>query len=262
MTFRDRLDAAVASSSSLLCLGLDPADSDLAGAERTCRDLLQSCLEAVCAVKPNMAFFEQHGPAGYALLEKLRKDIPGDRILLIDAKRGDIGSTAQAYARAVFDVLGADAVTLNPLMGEDSVAPFLAHADRGVFLLTRTSNPGAADFLEQKLASGEPLYERIVSTSATWPGAAGAVGYVVGATDPFAVAAVRKLASDAPLLTPGVGAQGGDLEATVSAGLDSRGGGMLIPLSRGIAKAADPGAAATELRDAINDIRTARRRSA
>ena len=255
MAFRERLDEVIDASNSLLCLGLDPSrDGGVAAAEAECMRLLDTCLPMVCAVKPNLAFFEQFGPAGLEVLQRIRERVPRDRILLLDAKRGDIGSTAAAYAHALFTVFGADAVTVNPLMGADSVAPFLKYDGRGVFLLARTSNSGATDFLEQRLAGGEPLYAHIVKTASGWPGGEN-IGFVVGATVPGAVAEVRGWAPDAPLLTPGVGAQGGDLAATVGAGLASHGGRLLVPLSRGLSQAADPAAAARELRDTINQIR-------
>jgi orotidine 5'-phosphate decarboxylase subfamily 2 len=248
--FSDRLARLAGSTGSHLCLGLDPTAPTLTDAERECRSLLEDCLDECVAVKPNLAFFEQYGSAGLELLERLRAEVGERRLVIADAKRGDIGSTAAAYARALFDNLGADAVTVNPLMGEDSVAPFLARPGRGVFLLARTSNPSAAEFLEQPLAGGEPLFERIVTTSLAWPAEA-SLGYVVGATDPASVARVRRLAPDAPLLLPGVGAQGGDLEASVSAGLDSAGGGILIAVSRGISAAESPARAAADLRRRI-----------
>ena len=245
-----------ASRRSLLCLGLDPADAQTAAdAESHCLRLLDATLEQLCAVKPNVAFFERLGSAGLAVLEELRQRIPREVIWLVDAKRGDIGSTGEAYATALYDVLGADAVTVNPLMGEDSVRPFL-RPGKGVFLLARTSNPGAADFLEQRGAAGTPLYAEIVTRSQRWPGAEG-IGYVVGATAAAAVAEVRAAAPHAPLLVPGIGAQGGDLDATVRAGLDQARAGLVVPLSRGIAQAADPGAAARELRERIEAIRAA-----
>ncbi len=211
----------------MLCLGLDPDGvADAAAAELHCRRLLDAALDSVCAVKPNVAFFEQFGSQGYAVLERLRAVVPDDRILILDAKRGDIGTTAAAYARGLFDVLGADAVTVNPLQGGDAVAPFLDRPGRGVFILTRTSNPGAADFLEAASgADGEPLYQRIVAAAQAWDGGDGAIGFVVGATAPQAVADVRRLAPRAPLLLPGVGAQGGALEESVRAALDADGGG-------------------------------------
>lgn len=257
MTFSERLDVAVERADTLLCLGLDPAGlPDAAAAERHCAALLDATLGHICAVKPNIAFFEQYGSDGYAVLERLRDRVPSDRLLLIDAKRGDIGSTAEAYARALFDVLGADAITVNPLLGGEAVAPFLQRADRGVFLLTRSSNPGARDLLEQRLDDGRRLYERIVELGAAWdPG--GAVGYVVGATDPAAVGAVRAAAPDAPLLLPGVGAQGGSLQDALRVALDSTRRRVLVSVSRGIASAADPAAAARELRERIAEVRAA-----
>src|ERR1700736_3398811 len=145
-----------------------------AGAERACRELLGATLDLVCAVKPNLAFFEQFGAQGYAVLERLRGEVPSDRLFILYGKRGDVGRSAAAYARALFDVLGADAVTVNPLQGSDSVAPFIEREDRGAFLLTRTSNPGAADLLDSELASGQSVFERIVELGLAWdPGGRG-----------------------------------------------------------------------------------------
>jgi orotidine-5'-phosphate decarboxylase len=259
LTFADRLAETIAASGSLLCLGLDPdGDVDAAAAERQCRLLLDAALEHVCAVKPNLAFFEQHGSAGYAILERLRAAIPPDRLLILDGKRGDIGNTSAAYARALFDVLGADAVTVNPLMGRDSVAPFLDHAGRGVFVLARTTNPGAGDFLDAADPGGTPLYLRIVDRATSWDPTGGTIGFVVGATAPQAVARVRARAPAAPLLLPGVGAQGGALEAALAAALDADGGGAVVAVSRGVAAAPQgPAAAARELRDRIAAARSA-----
>ena len=262
MAFVERLDAAIERSGSLLCVGLDPDGfEDAAAAERFCLETLDAALPFVCAVKPNMAFFEQLGSAGYAVLERLRAHLPAERLLIIDGKRGDIGSTAQAYAHALFDVLGADAVTVNPLMGQDAVAPFLQRRSRGVFIIARSSNPGAADLLEQRLFDGSEVYERIVELGLGWdPG--GAVGFVVGATAVDAVAAVRAAAPDAPLLLPGVGAQGGSLEDAVRAGVDARGGRLLVAVSRGIAQAPEgPGAAAAALASRIDAVRHAEARA-
>ncbi|MHB8488546.1 MAG: orotidine-5'-phosphate decarboxylase [Candidatus Dormibacteria bacterium] len=258
MTFAARLDACVDASGSLLCCGLDPDGfASAAQAEHRCLEIVDETIEHVCAFKPNLAFFEQLGSAGYAILERLRTRIPGDRILILDAKRGDMGNTAEAYARALFDVLGADCVTVNPLMGGDSVLPFLQRKDRGALLVARSSNPGAADLLDQRLASGERLSARIVELGLGWdPG--GAVGFVVGATGPEAVAEIRRAAPDAPLLLPGVGAQGGALEESISAGLDARGRGAIISVSRGIASAPEGAArAALGFRERIEEIRAA-----
>ena len=256
MTFRERLDRSVERAGSLLCLGLDPAGAASAeAAEQLCLRLLDATLDLVCAVKPNLAFFEQHGSAGYAVVERLRSLIPNGRLFIVDAKRGDIGSSAEAYARGLFDVLGADAVTVNPLQGRDAVEPFLGRPDRGAFLLARTSNPGAADILDATLAGGAPVYERIVHLAATWDAKA-SVGFVVGATEPHAVARVRALAPDAPLLIPGVGAQGGSLERALEAGLDARRAGAVVSVSRAIAQDPDNArAAASALRERIEAVR-------
>ncbi|HWF56867.1 MAG TPA: orotidine-5'-phosphate decarboxylase [Candidatus Dormibacteraeota bacterium] len=260
-TFTTRLAAVIAGSGSLLCLGLDPDGmSDAAAAERHCHALLDATLDSVCAVKPNLAFFEQFGSAGYAVLERLRAAVPSDRLLILDGKRGDIASTMTAYARALFDVLGADVVTVNPLLGGDSIAPLLARPGRGILVLARTSNPGAADFLERPDAvGGVTLYQRIVEEAMDWDRGGGAVGFVVGATAPAAVAEIRRLAPSAPLLLPGVGAQGGALEASLAAALDGEGGGAIVSVSRAIAAAPQgPAVAARELRDRISAVRTGR----
>ena len=259
-TFAARLASVVAGTGSMLCLGLDPDGmADAAAAERQCRSLLEATLDSVCAVKPNLAFFEQFGSAGYAVLERLRAAVPRDRLLILDGKRGDMANTRTAYARALFDVLGADAITVNALLGADSIAPFLSRPGRGVFVLARTSNPGASDFLEARAgADGRALYQQIVTSAIAWdPG--GAIGFVVGATAPDAVGEVRRLAPSAPLLLPGVGAQGGSLEGAVAAALDADGAGAIISVSRGIAAAAQgPAAAARDYRDRITAVRSAR----
>ena len=247
MSFAGRLRDAINAADSLLCVGLDPdiATAPTAdAAERFCIEILEAALPHAAAVKPNLAFFEQHGSAGYAVLERLRARIPGDRLLLLDAKRGDIGNTAEAYARALFDVLGADAVTVNPLMGEDSVRPFLERSGRGCFVITRTSNPGAADLLEQPLSEGQPLYQHIAALVESWD-ALGNAGLVVGATAPDAVASLRRRLPHMPFLIPGVGAQGGSLEDAVAAGIDADGAGVLVNVSRGISAAAEGAAIAT-----------------
>jgi orotidine-5'-phosphate decarboxylase len=256
VTFAARLDACVDASGSLLCCGLDPDGfANAAQAEHRCLEIIDETIEHVCAFKPNLAFFEQLGSAGYAILERLRARIPGDRILILDAKRGDMGNTALAYARALFDVLGADCVTVNPLLGSDSVMPFLEREDRGALLVARSSNPGAVDLLDERLASGMRVSARIVELGLGWdPG--GAVGFVVGATRPEAVAEIRRAAPDAPLLLPGVGAQGGALEDSVGAGLDGRGRGAIISVSRGIAAAPQGAASAARgFRERIEYVR-------
>jgi uridine monophosphate synthetase len=185
-------------------------------------------------------------------------EIPPDIPILLDVKRGDIGSTAAAYADACYD-LGADAVTLSPLMGWDSVAPFVTekYADKGAFLLCKTSNPGSNDLLALELSSNLTLYETIAELSGKWASQHGAsLGLVVGATDPEALRRARSAAGqDVWILAPGVGAQGGDLAAAAAAGLNRKGTGLLIPVSRGISQADDPANAAKELQEMIQAAR-------
>jgi len=259
MTFVERLDGIVERSGSLLCVGLDPQGvEDAHEAERLCTTIIDATLADACAYKANLAFFEQFGSSGYAVLERLRNRIPPERVYILDGKRGDIGNTSAAYARALFDVLGADAVTVNPLLGHDSVAPFLEREERGVFVLGRTSNPGAADLLDQLLATGLRLHERIVELALSWdPG--GRIGFVVGATDTEAIGATRRAAPHAPLLLPGVGAQGAPLEAAVVAAVDARQRGVLVNVGRAIAAAPEgPAAAAAQLNARINAVRDVR----
>jgi len=261
-TFAERLQQAAAATGSLLCVGLDPDIRDCpdaTAAERLCIRLIEETLPYACAYKPNCAFFEQHGAAGWAVLERLRARVPADRMLIADGKRGDIANTAEAYARALLDHLGADAATVNPLMGRDAVEPFLTRAGKGAFLVTRSSNPGAEDLLEQPVGEGrDALYHRITGLALSWdPG--GTIGLVVGATAAAAIASVRVAAPAMPLLVPGVGAQGGSLEDAVTAGLDSTGGGLLISVSRGIAAASEgPREAARRLSERIAAARAGR----
>jgi orotidine 5'-phosphate decarboxylase subfamily 2 len=260
MSFAGRLRDAITGAQSVLCVGLDPdleTAPDAAGAESFCAKILEATLPHVSAVKANIAFFEQHGSAGYAVLERLRARVPPDRLLIIDAKRGDIGATSEAYARALFDVLGADAITANPLMGEDALRPLLDRPGRGCFLLTRTSNAGAADILEQPLADGHAVFEHIACLAERWD-TAGNAGLVVGATAPDAVARLRRRVPHLPFLIPGVGAQGGSLEDAVGAGTDAAGGGLLVAVSRGIAQSpVGPGPAAARYREQLEKARLA-----
>jgi orotidine 5'-phosphate decarboxylase subfamily 2 len=252
--FNARLDRAIAATGSLLCVGLDPHPGRFEGSVLDfCRRVIDATAGAAVSFKPNSAFFEAAGTDGLAALAAVIAHVPDDRLVILDAKRGDIGSTAEAYARAAFDVLGADALTVSPYLGGDAVAPFLARPDRGAFVLCHTSNPGARDFQSLE-TGGRPLYLAVAHAAATWNGA-GNVGLVVGATYPDALAAVRDLAPELPFLVPGIGAQGGDLAAALAAGLDARGRGMVINSSREIIFAADPAEAARAVRDAINDAR-------
>lgn len=263
-SFDARLAQAAAANRSLLCLGLDPDPVNFpahfaAGDPGQAlldwgRRLIDQTAHLVCCVKPNIAFYERYGAAGWEALRQTIAAVPDEIPVLLDAKRGDIGSTAAAYAAAAFDALGADAVTVNPYLGVDSVAPFLAYPGKAVFVLCYTSNPSAAAI--QEFGQDVRLFEHIVQQAMTW-GAPEQVGLVVGATRPPALARVRTLLAGRPcwILAPGVGAQGGDLAATLRAGLDAEGSGLLVPVSRAVIYADDPRAAAQKLREAIEEER-------
>ena len=270
MGFMQQLRERWNASGSLVCVGLDPepgkfparfADDDDA-VFGFCRDIIDATAEFACAFKPQIAHFAALGAEG--ALERLvahvhaaHPDIP----VILDAKRGDIGSTAQRYATEAFGRYAADAVTVNPWLGGDSLQPFLDNADRGVVILCRTSNPGAAD-LQDLHVEGRPLYQHVAMKAARdWNGQ-GNVALVVGATWPAQLAEVRAIVGDMPLLVPGVGAQGGDVEAVVRNGRSVDGTGLLVSSSRAIlyASAGDDYAeaaagAARALRDAINRYR-------
>lgn len=259
-SFFSRLEARARAIGSLLCVGLDPHPADLAApnaaaARDFCLRLIEATADVAAAFKPNAAFFEQFGAEGMAALREVIAAVPDDVPVLLDAKRGDIASTAEAYARAAFETLGADAITLSPYLGRDSLTPFLADPARGVFLLCKTSNPGAGDLQDLPLADRVPaqrLFERVAELATGW-NMNDNLGLVVGATHPEALAAVRKIAPELWILAPGVGAQGGDLETALRAGLRSDGLGLLVPVSRQISRAADPRKAAQELVTAIHE---------
>jgi uridine monophosphate synthetase len=267
MHFVEKLTRSIEKHDSLLCVGLDPdparippdfmPDAPLAARLRGfCLSIIEQTSDLVCGYKPNVAFFEQAGPEGWAALRDVIAAIPEGLPVILDAKRGDIGNTAKAYARAAFEVWDADAITISPYLGADSVSPFLAYEGKAVFLLSHTSNPSAAAV---QLHGGEtedgPLFAHITRQGQTW-GGADQVGFVVGATQVEALAAVRDLAPDRWILAPGVGAQGADLGAALAAGLDARGLGLIVPVSRGVLYADDPREAAQQIRDRINQART------
>ena len=242
MTPLERLRSRVERLGSPLCLGLDPhpdrlpagLPADLRGVESFTRGVLEAAVPEVSAVKINVAFFEAFGSAGWAALERLRRDVPQDLYLILDAKRGDIGSTAERYAAGLFGHLDADAVTLSPYLGEDAIEPFLAHPHRCVYILARTSNPSAASVQELEGRHG-PLYLAVARwAAATWTD--GRVGLVVGATASAELARVREAVPGPGFLVPGVGAQGGDLSAAVKACHGTWAPGI-VSLSRGIAEA-------------------------
>jgi uridine monophosphate synthetase len=249
------LETAARRADSLLCVGLDPS-LDIPAAEVFPRNraIIDQVSPFACACKPNSAFYEARGLEGWDALKRTIDYAHAKGMLVIlDAKRGDIASTADAYAVACFDVFDADAVTLNPLLGGDSVESFARRADRGLFLLCHTSNPGARD-LQELDTGGAPLYERIAAAAQGW-NSRGNIGLVVGATFPEQLARARAAAPGMWILLPGIGAQGGDLEASLAAGLDGDGDRALANISRAICQAADPGAAARDFRDRINAAR-------
>jgi orotidine-5'-phosphate decarboxylase len=276
MTFIEKLRARWQTADTLLCVGLDPDPAkfpetfvDETPADpgdalfAFCRDIADATAEYACAFKPQIAYFAAHN-GGEAALQRLiahlnaaHPDVP----VILDAKRGVIGSTAQQYASEAFDRYGADAVTLNPYMGFDSAEPFLLRGDRGCVFLCHTSNPGARDF-QELLIDGAPLYQHVARIIAERWNGNGNCALVVGATFPEELKVVRGIVGDMPLLIPGVGAQGGDVEAVVRHGATADGTGLMINSSRGILYASSDrdyaeaaAVAARGLRDTINRFR-------
>ncbi|MCP5269846.1 MAG: orotidine-5'-phosphate decarboxylase [Burkholderiaceae bacterium] len=242
MKFTDTLAAATRRHESLLCVGLDPEPSRFPGAWKGdaarifdfCAGIVDATKDLVCAFKPQIAYFHAHRAEDQLerLMAHIRRVAPGVPVIL-DAKRGDIGATAEQYAREAFQRYQADAVTLSPFMGFDSIEPYLRWDGKGAILLCRTSNPGGDDLQAQTLQGGEKLYERIARLAAGEWNHGGQLGLVVGATYPAEIARVRELAPTLPLLIPGVGAQGGDAESTVRAGLRP-GGPIAVNSSRAV----------------------------
>ncbi|ETW02102.1 orotidine 5'-phosphate decarboxylase [Aphanomyces invadans] len=247
---------------SLLCVGLDPHVSELpaptaTAAEQFCLDLIAQTSDVAVAYKPNAAFFEVFGAEGISALDRVIAAIPAEIPVLLDAKRGDISTTAAAYASAAFHSAKAHAITLAPYMGKDSIDPFInmtEYPEKGCFVLCKTSNPSADDFQTLTLGDGSMVYEAVAKKALAW-NTHDNIGLVVGATDVVALRNVRRIVPDMWLLAPGLGAQGGNLEEAVLAGLSEDGFGLLLPVSRGISKAANPREAAHALRDAINVVR-------
>src|SRR5215211_535077 len=266
-SFFSFLEKRVDDCSSLLCIGLDPHVNDLAtptaeSARDFCLTLVKETSRYAAAFKPNAAFFEVFGAQGWTALKQVVDAIHeeshrlGSLIpVILDAKRGDIASTAEAYAQSAFENLGVHCITLNPYLGKDSIDPFIQNSEKGVFLLCKTSNPSAGDLQDLTLDSGEPLHIHVAKLAQQW-NTKNNIGLVVGATYPETLARVRSVAPNMWFLAPGVGAQGGELESALKTGLRKDGKGMLLPVSRGIARAEKPGIAAAELRDAILEIRS------
>ena len=269
MNFLDKLLRASRTNNSLVCVGLDP-DPDLmpeVGIYEFNRAIIDATSDLVCAYKPNLAFYEALGVEGMEALLKTVEYIPKNIPVIADAKRGDIGNTARAYAKALFEVFGFDAATVNPYLGYDSLEPFLIYEDKGILILCRTSNPGAADFQEllyqESPTSSSPLYELVAIKAKTW-NSRGNIGLVVGATYPEQLKRIRELCPEMPLLIPGIGAQGGDLASAVRYGVDANKEKAIISSSRSIlytSKGSDFAEAARqgvlELRDEINRFREA-----
>ena len=257
--YLDRVAARTRAVQTVLCLGMDPVPgslpegfrADLGGVERFCEVLLEAALPHVAAVKSNLAFFEAFGSEGLAALERLRARVPSDVPFIADAKRGDIGSTSARHAMALYDSLGCNAVTASPYLGSEAIEPLLERADRFVYVLCRTSNPGAGELQGLEVgpdptagAPAEPLFARVARLAQGW-GPGGTVGLVAGATAPAELELIRRIAPGLALLVPGAGAQGGEIEpvlrhgpATAAPAGGVPGGGLLVNVSRGIAGAA------------------------
>ncbi len=235
MAFVDKLLGAARRNQSLLCVGLDPDPNRMPrmGVLDFNKAIIDATRDLVCAYKPNLAFYEVLGSEGLTILEQTLAHIPADIPTIGDAKRGDIGNTAEAYASALFSTLGFDAATVNPYLGFDSVEAFASYRDRGVFVLCRTSNPSATDFQDLRFAGGSTLYETVAHKAKEW-NTYGNIGLVVGATFPEELSRIRSICPDMCLLIPGIGAQGGDLAAAVTHGVDARRERAIINVSRQI----------------------------
>jgi orotidine-5'-phosphate decarboxylase len=268
MDFITKLTGAQAQNNSLLCVGLDPDSAKIPGGLSYFefnKGIIDATGDLVCAYKPNSAFYEAHGPGG---IEELKQtcdyihekypQIP----LILDFKRGDIGNTNDKYAAFAFEYLGVDAVTIHPYLGQEAIQPFLDHTDKGIIIMCRNSNPGAGEFQDLEV-NGRPLYLQVAENVAAKWNANGNCLLVVGATTPNELAQVRQIVGDDMImLVPGVGAQGGDVEATVKAGKNSQGAGIIVNSSRAVlyasmgkdfAEAAR--SVATQARDEINEYR-------
>lgn len=247
-SFLDKLSTKWAEQ-KFICIGLDKGSFEFD------RNIIDQTADLVCAFKPNLAFYEAEGVNGLEALHRTisyihqkHPDIP----VILDAKRGDVENTNEAYAKAVFDELRADAITVHPYLGKTSLEPFLKRTDKGIFVLVRTSNPGAGEF-QDLTVEGKPLYRVITEHVKDW-NENNNLGVVVGATYPEELKKVRGIVGDIPILVPGIGAQGGDLESTIKNGLNSQKQGLIISSSRGIIFAPDPRKATQDLHSQIREI--------
>jgi len=268
VNFVEKLTNTTRKNKSLLCVGLDPDPKlmpDKVGVFEFNKAIIDATADLVCAYKPNIAFYEALGNEGLDALKQTVKYVPDDIPVIVDAKRGDIGNTAKAYARAIFDNFNFDATTVSPYLGFDSLEPFIQYTNKGILILCRTSNAGAADFQSLRCETegdSRPLFEIVALKASQW-NIHGNIGLVVGATYPEELRLIRNSHPNMPLLIPGIGAQGGDLASTVRYGVNARGEGAIINSSRGIiyaskgkdfAQAARQ--AASSLRNQINDCRS------
>ena len=270
-SFNQQLQSAWASQGSMLCIGFDPDPKRLPlslqgkpeGIFEFCRDIADATADLVCAFKPQFAYFaSQRAEAQLEKLIRHLKDKYPQIPVILDSKRGDIGSTADHYALEAFERYGADAITVNPYMGFDTIEPYLKHAGKGVIVLCRTSNPGGSDLQFLNISpKGEPLYLHIAKLAATQWNSSGQIGLVVGATFPEEISKVRAIVGEMPLLIPGIGAQGGDIEATVKAGSipGKPGAGMIINSSRAILYASSGNDFALAARNVAQSTRDALR---
>ena len=268
--FTNRLNAAIERAGSLVCVGLDPDLSkfppQFAGMEpgeaivAFNRAMIEATSDLVCAYKPNLGFYAAHGLPGLQALVRTRELVSAGIPVILDCKVGDIGSTAAAYARGYFDEWGFDAVTANPYLGGDSLEPFLAYGDKGVIVLCKTSNPGSGDMQDLQVVDGDArgtLFEALARRAHAWDAASpAAVGLVVGATWPAQLATVRGIAPGLPVLLPGVGAQAGDVDAALQAGLDADRRGLIATSSRAITYASRGEDFAEAARSAAMALRT------
>lgn len=253
MDYFSRLRAASAARESLLCIGLDPDPRSIGGgidrALAHCRRVIDATADLACCYKPNAAFWEQYGPRGWEALATVRTFVPPDVPVLLDCKRADVPNTMAAYATAAFDAMGFDAATVHAYHGADSLAEFARYGDRGVYVVAHTSNPGHTD-LQHLRCSEEPLYVAVAAL-AQRVDRAGNVGVVMGATAPDEAALVRARFPGLPFLMPGIGRQGGDVDAAVRAAFDGDPASCLIAVAGAILFADDPRAEATSWRDRI-----------
>jgi len=267
MSFIEKLQSSTRKNNSLVCVGLDPNLKSMPeniGVFEFNKAIIDATADLVCAYKPNVAFYEALGDEGMEALKKTVEYVPSGIPVIADAKRADIGNTSKAYAQAVFDILGADAVTVNPYLGFDAVEPFIQYKDKGVIILCRTSNAGAADFqslLCDAPSGKKPLYEIVAEKAEAW-NTYGNICLVVGATYPDELKNIRRQHPEMPILIPGIGAQGGDIETTVKNGVSPAGDKAVINSARQIIYASKGSdfaeaarAAALSLRDEINKYR-------